>query len=112
MVVPHLEGGVLANAEGVRCVACDGLFAEDVLGALHDSRLAHALERVGACGGLLCRQEGRQQWSSSPMCSSETQQCTPGNSSTSQLVDFWQWQPGAWVQQLTPLQAPSLGKRS
>ena len=80
-MVPHLEGSVLANAEGVRCVACDGLLAEDVLGALHDSRLAHALERVGARGGLLCRQKGRQQWSTSPLWDSKIQKCMPGNSS-------------------------------
>ncbi len=31
----HLEGGVLADAEGVRGVAGDGLLAVDVLGTLH-----------------------------------------------------------------------------
>ena len=34
-VVLVLEAGVLADAEGVGCVAGDGLLAEDVLGALH-----------------------------------------------------------------------------
>ena len=45
-VILVLEAGILANAEGVCCVACDGLLAEDMLGALHHCRFAHALQSV------------------------------------------------------------------
>lgn len=41
-----LEAGILANAEGVRCIPRDGLLAEDVLRALHHARLAHALHGI------------------------------------------------------------------
>ena len=45
-VVLVLEAGVLADAEGVGCVARDGLLTEDVLRALHHRRLAHALQGI------------------------------------------------------------------
>lgn len=54
-VVLVLEAGVLADAEGVGCVACDGLLTEDVLWALHHRRLAHALQGIRPVCRLLCR---------------------------------------------------------
>ncbi len=49
-----LEAGVLAQAEGVRRVARDGLLAEHVLRALHHCALAHALHRILPPRRLLC----------------------------------------------------------
>ena len=45
-VVLVLEAGILTNAEGVCCVACNGLLTEHVLRALHHRRLAHALQSI------------------------------------------------------------------
>ena len=45
-VVLVLEAGILADAEGVGCVTCDGLLTEHVLRALHHCRLAHALQSI------------------------------------------------------------------
>jgi len=53
-VVLVLEAGVLADAEGVGCVASDGLLAEDMLWALHHCGLAHALQCIRPVRRLLC----------------------------------------------------------
>ena len=51
----YLEGCILPDAEGVGNILGDGLFAVDVLRTLHHCTLAHALERIHAAGGVLCR---------------------------------------------------------
>lgn len=53
-VVLVLKAGILSDAERVGGVAGDGLLTEDVLGALHHCRLAHALQGIGSVCGFLC----------------------------------------------------------